>query len=159
MLFHFNVKWSCTLLKRPILIPPKKKTQLQRRNPCNQKRIQKTILNPLKKVWNFEPPPKKNTKTRRHGTPKLQPRGDRRSASGNLEGLNIGRRSRRKRPPVAHPRHREKQTWMSLLHPKVPTGFHRKMMKNGWFAAKAVVKWSLFQKWAGTQSPLHRPGD
>ena len=113
--FSFQCKWSCTLLKRPILIPPKKK-QLQRRNPCNQKRIQKTILNPLKRSDILSPPNKKTPKP--DATKSETPTALRRSASGNLEGLNIGRRSRRKRPPVAHPRHRRKTDVDEFVAPK-----------------------------------------
>lgn len=72
----------------------------------------------FKKVWNFEPPPKKKHQNQTPRDPETPTARDRRSASGNLEGLNIGRRSRRKRPPVAHPRHRGKTDVDEFVAPK-----------------------------------------
>ena len=95
-----------------------------------KKEPKKPILNPLKRseIW------AKTTLQRRSGPAIWLPR----PASGNLEGLNIGRRSRRKRLPVAHP-----QGWIFVCCTQKYLGFHRKMMKKcqKWF-------WSLFQKWA-----------
>lgn len=63
--FSFQCKWSCTLLKRPILIPPKKKTTTAKKS-MQPKKNPKNHPESFKKVWHFEPPQQKNTKTRRH---------------------------------------------------------------------------------------------